>query len=290
MNKQTFVVSDETENSHGFIVKTEGINTENFIKNPIMLFMHERAKVIGRWENLKIEDGKMYADAVFDTDSELGSEVAQKVEKGFLKGASIGIQYNEEDLKENILEKCQLVEISIVDIGSNPNALKLYNNEQFTQLFFNSMQESHELADVLELKSPNHKQILKSIQHLKNEHIKLTAFKKETLQEREEEADEIINFAIQRKVLASHLKEVQKRLFKEDFNKEKAALRKLIANTYPVKTFSFAQMIKDVESEKNKKNKGELITLEDYRKYAPEKLQQDPDLYQRLLNETIFNK
>ena len=112
----TFLVSDESDNSHGFKVLTEGIDITQFEKNPIMLYMHERPTIIGMWKNLRKEDGKLYADAVFDTESEKGGEVARQVEKGFLRGASIGITYQKEDLKNGVLEKCRLFEISIVDM------------------------------------------------------------------------------------------------------------------------------------------------------------------------------
>lgn len=290
MSSNTFLVSDESENSHGFTVKTEGIDTTQFLKNPIMFFMHERTNVIGKWENLKIEDGKMYADAVFDTDSPLGKEIALKVDKGFLKSASIGVKYNEEDLVNNVLEKCVLMEISIVDIGSNPNALKLYNAEQFTELFFNSIEETSELADILELKSPNHSLILSSIKNLKKEYTNLVNFKQEELQEREEEMNEMINFAIQRKALTQNLIEMQKQLFQKDYHKAKKELQELILSTYPIKSFSFAKMMQDAQKKEKEvlKEKGSLITLDDYRKYAPELLEQDPELYKRLLNETNF--
>lgn len=51
--------------------------------------MHERPTIIGRWENLRKEDNKLYADAIFDTESEKGKEVARQVEQGFLRGASL---------------------------------------------------------------------------------------------------------------------------------------------------------------------------------------------------------
>ena len=72
MSKNSFIVSDETKNCFGMIVKTDGINTESFIKNPVMLYMHERKTVVGRWENLRKDGSKLIADAVFDADS-LGS-------------------------------------------------------------------------------------------------------------------------------------------------------------------------------------------------------------------------
>ena len=124
----TFVLNDESVNSCGFVVLTEGIDTSVFERNPVMLYMHNRdGNVIGRWENIRKEDNKLLADAVFDDSTELGAQVKKQVEGGFLRAVSIGI---EAITKENLngvetVVKCRLIEVSVVDIPSNSNAVKL---------------------------------------------------------------------------------------------------------------------------------------------------------------------
>lgn len=124
-----FIVSDETLNSHGFIVLTAGINTAKFERNPIMLYMHERESgVIGRWENVHKDGTQLIAEAVFDDSTELGAKVKKQVENGFLRSASIGIDnmvYEERDGVKTVTQ-CDLFEISIVDMPANENAVKLY--------------------------------------------------------------------------------------------------------------------------------------------------------------------
>lgn len=132
MAKTTFIVSDETINSYGFVVLTAGIDTAYFEKNPVMFYMHNRENgIVGRWENLRKENGKLLADAVFDDSTELAKQVQNQVLKGFLRSASIGI---DNVVKDNVngvetVIKCCLVEISIVDIPSNKNAVKLYRKK-----------------------------------------------------------------------------------------------------------------------------------------------------------------
>ncbi|MEZ0611938.1 HK97 family phage prohead protease [Fibrella sp. WM1] len=129
-----FCVSDESVNSHGFRVLQSGADTEAFERNPIMLYMHQRGKVIGKWENLRWEDGKLYVDEVFDLDDTSeggGKEIGGKVERGFLRAASIGLVVIEsawdDALQCPVVTKWRLQEISIVDVGSNSNALQLYD-------------------------------------------------------------------------------------------------------------------------------------------------------------------
>lgn len=125
-----FKVSDEALNSYGCVVQTSGIHLEAFVRNPIMLYMHDRKQgVIGRWENVRKEGDKLFAEAVFDEDTELGAKVKHQVETGFLRAASIGIDNcNRKTINgiETIIS-CDLIEISIVDVPANKNAVKLFN-------------------------------------------------------------------------------------------------------------------------------------------------------------------
>jgi hypothetical protein len=150
---KTFVLSDESLNSYGFRILTAGIDVEQFIKNPVMLFMHNRPfrgskdeyTVIGRWENIRKEDGKLLADAVFDLNDPFAKSIADKVENDFLRMASIGARpietsadpiYLVPGQQYETVTKCIAKEASIVDIGSNDNALALsdvpalYNDEE----------------------------------------------------------------------------------------------------------------------------------------------------------------
>ena len=131
----TFILSDESLNSYGFRVLTNGIDIKSFEKNPIMLSMHDRSILpIGKWENLRVEDKKLLGDAVFDDNDELARKIKSKVEQGILNATSIGIDIVELSEDRDLLEKGQyrptvtksrLFEVSIVDIPSNANALKL---------------------------------------------------------------------------------------------------------------------------------------------------------------------
>lgn len=125
----TFVLSDETVNSNGFVVLTEGIETTAFERNPVMLYMHNRdGNVIGRWDNVRKEGKRLLADAVFDENTELGARVKKQVDDGFLRAVSIGIECLSQETLNGVetVTKCRLIEASIVDIPSNTNAVKLF--------------------------------------------------------------------------------------------------------------------------------------------------------------------
>lgn len=136
---KTFVLHDESVNTYGFRMLTSGAHLEEFRRNPVMLYNHNSYDLpIGRWENIRIEGGKILADAVFDdADDMRAKEIAGKVERGMLRMASIGAWPPEEVSDSETLKlpgqtgvtvtRWTVREASICTIGSNHNALVLYD-------------------------------------------------------------------------------------------------------------------------------------------------------------------
>ena len=143
MNKgektKSFVLSDESINTYGFRCLTSGGDLKQFKRNPVMYYNHDEWSMpIGRWENIRVEDGKVLADPVFDMEDERAAEVAGKVERGFLRMASSGLRvFSKSDDPKVMLAgqtlptvtKWQMREASIVGIGSNHNAIRLYDEK-----------------------------------------------------------------------------------------------------------------------------------------------------------------
>lgn len=129
-----FLLSDESLNSHGTVVMTDGIRLDRFLANPVMFYNHDESKgVVGRWENIRKENGKLFGTPVFDVQHEIGRMLQRQVDGGFIRGASIGIGGVEYDYSPHdstaTYQKiigCELVEVSVCDIPSNRNTLQLY--------------------------------------------------------------------------------------------------------------------------------------------------------------------
>jgi HK97 family phage prohead protease len=153
--KKSFVLSDESVNTYGFRVLMDGAEIEQFRRNPVMFYNHDEWSVpIGRWENIRVDGGKLLADPVFDTEDENARKIAGKVERGFLRMASIGFRVVETSddptkvlpgQKLPTVTRWQLREASIVGIGANHNALRLYDEndqplseDEILKLFDNS--------------------------------------------------------------------------------------------------------------------------------------------------------
>ena len=136
----SFILNDETKkNSHGFFLVNAGGCFDRFNENPVMLDNHNLDRLIGRWENLRVEGGLLKADPVFDEGVPLGVERKGQVERGFLRGASPGILPLEAEYRPNAVTgqqdlyvtKWELFENSTTPIPSNAGAiaLKIYTGD-----------------------------------------------------------------------------------------------------------------------------------------------------------------
>lgn len=135
-----FIVSTEDLNSHGYRILTKGIQLGNFRKNPVMLYGHSWGSVpIGKWVNLRKEDGKLIATPEFNEKDPFALQIKEAVEGGFVNATSIGAtpvnfsddpKYLVEGQKGYTLTKCDLFEISFVDLPSNPYAVRLSATEE----------------------------------------------------------------------------------------------------------------------------------------------------------------
>lgn len=135
---KTFVLSDESVNCYGYRVLTDGIDTAQFERNPVMLYGHDSDRLpIGRWTNIRKEDGRLLADADFDMDDPFAAQIADKVERGVIRCCSIGFEIvsvsDAADLmlpgqRQGTVTGALLLECSVCAIGANRNAMVLKHN------------------------------------------------------------------------------------------------------------------------------------------------------------------
>ena len=127
-------ISNESVNCYGTRILTSGIDISQYIRNPVLLYMHERGKVIGYVKDIKIEGQDVTGELVFDEVSELSKQLKKQWEFGSVKMVSANFQIlSTSDDKQLLIEgqerptvtKCKLVEVSVVDIGGNDDAIVL---------------------------------------------------------------------------------------------------------------------------------------------------------------------
>jgi len=117
----------------------KGAILKDYRRNPVILAQHEHGpiEVIGKTIKIKAEDDQLIALAEFDVDDEFSARIWGKIERGFLRAASIGFRTITTRLVEEgkvdkntglegpviIATKWRLYEWSIVAVGADSESL-----------------------------------------------------------------------------------------------------------------------------------------------------------------------
>jgi HK97 family phage prohead protease len=223
--KYTFILCDgNRENSYGFRTDLAGMDMERFKANPVMLYFHDSLEVIGRWENLRVEDGKLLADAVFDTEDETGKKIAGKVERGFLRGCSMGLRIVElgEVDGVSVASRSELVEASVCSIPSDAGAIRLYdqNHKELTfdevRLQFNNQLKPNTM-DKNEEKNTVEQQLAAKEQELATKDQEIAQLKAEIAQNKKDAVQAFLTAAVASGKIAETERADYEKLAEQDF-------------------------------------------------------------------------
>lgn len=139
-NRQVeFVISTETPDTYGTVFRADGWDLSRYENNPIVLYGHRSwdgnpDSIIGIGEVFR-EGTNLIGKVTFESEdiNPLAEKVFRKVQAGTLRMASIGANPTSghwgtteanEDPEILYFDRQELLEFSIVPIGSNPDALK----------------------------------------------------------------------------------------------------------------------------------------------------------------------
>ncbi len=249
-----FVINTENVNEYKYRILTDGIDYTQYLRNPVVLYLHERdsfknkgGEVIGRCIKLFVEDKKLIATIEFDEKDEFSKRIADKVAGGFIRMASmyadvIAASSEPELIKEGQLyetvTKCKLVEISIVPIGGNDDALKL--SKKGGEVKLNKLNVKKE--DMSELKTialalgkpadTSESDLLGTIAQVKldasNSKAKVEELEAEIKTIRLSGATVLVDKAVALGLIPATLKDSQVKAFEGDYDGQTAILSKLI--------------------------------------------------------------
>jgi HK97 family phage prohead protease len=165
-NRQVeFVISSESVDSYGTIFKMDGWDLNRYLKNPVVCYQHRSSSddpddLIGI-STVRIEDDKLIGTVTFE-DAETNpkaEKIFRKVKAGTLKMASVGARvqkahFGDPEKGENkdvlYFDRAELIEWSVVSVGSNPDAHK--RNAQTVEEIRNSL-TADIVVDVEEIKT-----------------------------------------------------------------------------------------------------------------------------------------
>lgn len=134
-----FIISTESIDRHGTVFKLDGWELEGYNRNPIVCYNHQSGgdnpdTIIGLSEVYK--DGNNLIGRVRfedEGDNIIADKVWRKINKGTLKMASVGAVVHDyrwgnakdgEDSGTIYFTRSELIEWSVVSVGSNPDAFK----------------------------------------------------------------------------------------------------------------------------------------------------------------------
>src|SRR3990167_6131891 len=123
----TAVASTEVEDRQGEVVRQAGWSLTNYKKNPILLWMHDHTKPLGKatriWLDKTGSSPILKFKGVISTATEWGKAAQALMDEGILTTFSVGFRALEAEGDEIV--KAELYEISLVTVPANPEARTL---------------------------------------------------------------------------------------------------------------------------------------------------------------------
>lgn len=207
-----FCITDESVNVYGYRCLTDGFMLDEYKKNPIGFFMHNRdGGVLVRWDDFRISGDKVFAKPVINLSHPDGEKTVNEIESGFLNAASVGkIKVLQASGAKNLMlpgqdrptvTKWFPREISLVDIPGNYNALaNLYDKNDnelnlsdlanFTIENMSNTLNAAVILTALNLKAGDESEVVTAINNLVDKADKADGYKKD-LDEKETELKDL---------------------------------------------------------------------------------------------------
>lgn len=190
-NTYTFVITTNQIDRQNEVIQTRGIDTTGFMANPVALYLHDSYTIpIGTWKKIWIvtENGvdKMYGTMVFAFTGnpeidEKANDIKALVDADVLRSVSISVRVTKSHTEKappeyvrmfdnyvidtiNVVDQCEMIEVSIVIIPANASALRvkafeLHDNKKLSDKQF---EELIKVCDTMDTDNPNGGNIDKS--------------------------------------------------------------------------------------------------------------------------------
>ena len=119
------IASTQNPDRDGEVIIQSGWDLANFKQNPVILAHHNyHSFPIGKATDIVVENGKLMFKMVFSKATEEAKQAYELVKEGILNTFSVGFiprEFNPTD--QNIIQRAELLEISLVSVPANPQAI-----------------------------------------------------------------------------------------------------------------------------------------------------------------------
>lgn len=121
-----FIASTASVDRQGDSIDQSGWELDNYLKNPVILFAHNYAELpIAKTVNIEKTESGLVIDIVFASEdaNPKAQQVKKLVDEGILNTTSVG--FIQKERNGNIITRAELLEVSIVPVPANQDALRL---------------------------------------------------------------------------------------------------------------------------------------------------------------------
>lgn len=301
------IISTGSVNVYGYRLISDGCDLGLFEHNPVLLYMHERGLIIGKWRDIKIENGHITAEPVF-AKTDKAKECQQLYEDEMLNMASVWaepIEWSEDAAlmlpgqTGPTVTKWILKEASLVDVAGNKDCIKLVHNDgsefklsDFQKPIFNNNSNMKKIALFFKLSdSASEDAVMAEVQKLADTNGDLA-------KKLADKATEATNLAAENAGLKKQIEDGRKAEFqklldnpaKKLTDSQKATYLKLFAKdaesaTEAVKAlpdYKKLSDVPDVDADGNDDYKGETWESLDKKGRLADVKEKQPELYKKL--------
>lgn len=165
-----FVISDESVDRYGTVIKADGWNLSNYEKNGIVAYQHNTFSddpdmIVGKGRAW-VENGLLMGEVELEPegDNPIADKLAKKLAFGSINATSVGFNPMEwsygdkssgEDPKTLYFRKQDLLEWSIVNIPANANAVQQKSLQEFVEMTADELKRDESAQSAIEQRSPD---------------------------------------------------------------------------------------------------------------------------------------
>ena len=147
------IASTDTIDRHGEVLDQNGWQTDNYKKNPVILWAHDYTQPpVGKATFVAVENGKLVIRGVFATRGvyPFADTIRGLYEDEMLNAVSVG--FTVLDRKGNVIVSMDLLELSFVPVPANPEALALAATkgmDKFVRADYKEPEEKGAVGDLM---------------------------------------------------------------------------------------------------------------------------------------------
>lgn len=137
----SIIASTSAIDRQGDSVDQAGWDLKNFNKNPVLLWAHDYSELpIGKVVSARVEKGKLVADFIFASAeaNPKAQQIKRLYEEGIVNASSVGFIPLER--QGNIITRSELLELSLVPVPANQEALRLAMSKGFDADFIKTIE------------------------------------------------------------------------------------------------------------------------------------------------------